>query len=323
MTTQSKLSQYKINKVRLDFENTQPLSDDQILVSNSVLEIFETPSDMPKTIQLIAQPQSGKTNTVINMVALIHLSSMLKGVPCNMYYFQPSDNELKSQVNKRFNIRYEYNGNNGTRTSKIPVPNPINGVHTPTNITGLAEDDSQSTPPRIGTTNSIENARNHGDAMIFIHDESHHSIGEKSMSPAEKVKKKNELAKLTNFFKENHIMFGSEHESLALIHSFNNTELYQINENHNNEIYINISASPADLMKYNALCVENNLTPFVKCFYLKPHANYLSFKDIKMKNRFKSCFEINNKKGSLQLTRTAVKTRAVRMRVAGIRVVMK
>jgi len=292
-------SQFKsLNRtVRFKFEEDQPLSDEQVILAERVLEFFKTPSNKPKTIQLIAQPQSGKTNTVINIIAKIHQSVTnneclhlgdKNSGECNLYYFQPSDNQLKGQVIDRFkDLRYD--DVRSGRERKFPE---LRGgtikkgteVITPTNISGIEAELSED----------ISACRAAGDTMIFIHDESHHSLGNLQVCDSEELKSnKKELAKLTNFFRDNQIMLGSDHDSINLVHS--NTNLTEVNPNYSNEIYINISASPADVMKYMKTCDEKNETPFVQCYYLKPHVKYLSFKEIAAQKRFKQCFEIFNK----------------------------
>jgi hypothetical protein len=270
MTAQPTLSQLSSNRLHIGFEVKQPLSHDQVVVSNHVLHTLKTPSNMPKTVQLIAQPQSGKTNTVLNMVALIDHDS---GYRTDNYCFQPSDRALAEQLEDRFSdpIKAQYYDKKDPKALTYPIPVPYNGVNTPANIKGRA----------LKLAQRIEKSRRANRSIVFIHDESHRDLGTDEKP-----------ANLTEFYAANQIMLTSMNSD--------NVKYYLAkNKNHNNEIYINISASPASFIEYMKDSVANDKPQFVQSYYLRPHANYLSFKDIAMKNRFKQGFEISNKKGTI------------------------
>ena len=100
------------NKVENDIECLfeHPLSDDQILLSKSIFENTFKSIKTPKLVQIISQPQAGKTNTILNILALIgnysHNNPKFDARGFLTVFFQPSDNVLKEQLEDR--LTYEY-----------------------------------------------------------------------------------------------------------------------------------------------------------------------------------------------------------------------
>lgn len=269
MTVQPTLSQLSVNNIRFGFENTQPLSHEQIVVSNHILHTLKTGSKAPKSVQLISQPQAGKTNTILNIVGLIDDYSLSRQSPkTSVLYFQPSDNELKDQLTDRFShpTKSIY-WNKANPDDRRPLPVKGFKIYTPSNIKGQAK----------ALKEEIKNQRRMNYNLICIHDESHRDLGTS-----------NRPANLPEFYADNQIMLTGM--------NIQNVDHYLANnKNHNNEIYINISASPASFIEYMKKAQQLNLPQF-QTYYLKPHSNYLSFKDIAKQNRFKEGFEILNKK---------------------------
>ncbi len=244
--------------IKTNFE--YPLDKAQKIVSDQIYASISDTS-IPKLIQIIAQPQAGKTNTILDACALIDKSYKLssKAEPVEVVYFGPADNELCLQVKNRFaNFEYESLG----QTSYLKLMNDT--VYHPQNISG-----------DLGKNliNKINKRRRLGLPIIFIHDESHRDIGENNQLP--------------NFFRDNNIFLSP----------IDKEKYISENENKCNEVYISITATPSSFIEYMKNSKESCN---VKTFYIKAHENYLSFKDIHEQNRFKEGFKFDKKqKGTI------------------------
>jgi len=259
----SKNSKMKIkNPLTYNFK----LSPDQINVSHEIINMFKD-AKTPRLIQLISQPQAGKTNTIINICSLIDHYSMNTGrkEKAVIFYFQPSDNALKKQLKDRFK-GVEYWDRNLKYSPEIAYE-LIDGdfeVCTPTNIKGLNDELEEK----------IASKRKHKRNMIFIHDESHRDIDADG--------KNNSISKFPAFYEKNHIFLIPGNRQKYDENNFNKMQ----------EMYINISASPSSFIEYMK---KDELGSYTS-FYLKNHDKYLSFKDIHEAGRFKSGFLLNGKK---------------------------
>ncbi len=261
----------KNNFTNLNANFKNALSDEQMRVAHQIYH-YAIGSGSPKLLQIISQPQAGKTNTILYGCGLINNHSELKDRNyARILYFQPSDNELKDQIVNRFND-FEYHStatdidpSSNIRTLELYTCN-AKSVYTPANMT-LALSKKLS--------NSLNLLRDRKNRIVFIHDESHRDVGEKGILP--------------NFYEKNNIF---------LIPANYKNYMSQ-NMNIEREMYINISASPSSFTNYMQNAVDNNLN--IPALYIKPHDNYLSFKNIKEQKRFRGGFNLNTKDASIPL----------------------
>lgn len=254
------------NELSYSFEEKHSLSSDQVNISKEILKMFKD-AKTPRLIQLISQPQAGKTNTILNICGLIDNFSKnnnIKREKAVILYFQPSDNALKKQLQDRFTSA-EYWDKNLPYSDDIScqlIDDDRFEIYTPANIKGQAND----------LIHKLEIKRKHKRNIVFIHDESHRDID------GEDKDKNKASAKLPDFYKKNQIF----------LIPINRQEYDEKNNNKMNEIYINISASPSSFIEYMK---EDKLGSYTS-YYLKNHDNYLSFNDIHAQGRFKKGFSL-------------------------------
>ena len=241
------------------------LTTNQLLVSKGILEVFKT-QNLIKTVQLISQPQVGKTGTILHALAQIKIYAKEK-YPDKMVRFvfiQPSDNELKEQLKARL-IEFKYKNQ---KTNKFECLEDYNrpGIKPLIYTTAdFSKNKNGQSKTSIDLQESIKIWRENQDIIVFVHDESHRDCGEKGT--------------FDKFSSENKVYFwGKQQHETA-------------HDNVENELYLKITASASNFIRYAKSTTKHPPT----CFYIKPGILYKSFEELINTDRFREGFFIKDK----------------------------
>ena len=153
------------------------LSTGQLMVSKGIFDIFKTPN-LIKTVQLISQPQVGKTGTILHALAeiKIYVQEKYPDKKFRIVFVQPADTELKEQLIDRLK-KFKFKN---PKTNKFECLEDYEGTAEPLIITtaDLARRKNEENIKSIQLASKIENWRDNQDVIIFVHDESHRDCGE-------------------------------------------------------------------------------------------------------------------------------------------------
>ena len=240
------------------------LSTGQLMVSKGIFDIFKTPN-LIKTVQLISQPQVGKTGTILHALAeiKIYVQEKYPDKKFRIVFVQPADTELKQQLIDRLK-KFKFKN---PKTNKFECLEDYEGTAEPLIITtaDLARRKNEENIKSIQLASKIENWRDNQDVIIFVHDESHRDCGEDGT--------------YDKFFNEQNVYFWGTNEGQVL---HNNCE---------HELYLKISASASSFLR-NAKLTKKH--PPIS-LYLEPNPSYVSFNELIANDRIKEGFKIKTK----------------------------
>ncbi len=264
LETELQLQEFLISET-IEHNLSYALSSNQLLVSKGIFDVFKTPN-LIKTVQLISQPQVGKTGTILHALAQIKIYGQEKysDKKFRIVFIQPSDNELKEQLKDRLkNFKFK-----NPKTNKFECLEDYESCTDPYKIyttADFAKTKNEENIKSIQLANLIQNWRENQDIIIFVHDESHRDCGENGT--------------FDKFFNENEVYFWGLVEGQT------------VHDNYDNELYLKISASAANFLR----TAKNTTKHEPIAFYLKPNSSYVSFKDLLNEDRIKEGFKIKNK----------------------------